>query len=80
MFPEAELTELLNEFENNDDGNFENEEKYNVGSTFETTKKWERKPFDQPRLSLENLDQPIYPILLRSPLECLLLKLGSRGW
>jgi len=39
LFPEAELTELLNEFENNDDGNFENEEKYNVGSTFETTKK-----------------------------------------
>jgi len=73
FFPEAELTELLNEFENND-GNFENENEYNVvGKTFETTKKcdirWARKPFAQPRLHLENLDQPIYPILLRSPLE-----------
>ncbi|XP_026805825.1 piggyBac transposable element-derived protein 1-like [Rhopalosiphum maidis] len=73
FFPEAELTELLNEFENND-GNFENENEYSVvGKNFETTKKcdvrWARKPFAQPRLHLENLDQPVYPILLRSPLE-----------
>jgi hypothetical protein len=74
IFPETELTELLNEFESND-GNFENENEYSVvGKNFETTKKcdvrWARKPFAQPRLHLENLDKPIYyPILLRSPLE-----------